>query len=184
LHLDLPGAAGDVGWPRTLRGAPAGHSDWPGRKTIDRPSRASRRSPGTKTKVRNPGERGDQPLHRATWCHSPGRVVIAVRSLPWPRPSRPVDTKSMCPLSVLPSPPPPPSLLDGAAVKLWAAIEIRGEGRTPGALREGLPPKPPIKERPNYLGGTRPRQGPSLSLEAIGRRRHQTARLRWDGPTP
>lgn len=33
-------------------------------------------------------------------------------------------------------------------------------------------------------GGTRPRQGPSLSLEAIGRRRHQTARLRWDGLTP
>ena len=65
----------------------------------------------------NPASRGNrrgrrnQPLHRATCRHSPSWVIVAVRSLPRPRPSRPVDTKSMCPLSVLPSP------LNGSAVQ-------------------------------------------------------------------
>jgi hypothetical protein len=145
LHLDLPGAAGDVGWPRTLRGAPAGHSDWPGRKTIDRPSRASRRSPGTKTKVRNPGERGDQPLHRATWCHSPGRVVIAVRSLPWPRPSRPVDTKSMCPLSVLPSPRPPHPSWMALPLSCGPQLKFGGKGGLRAPFGKDYPPNPPLR---------------------------------------
>ena len=59
---------------------------------------------GNENKERSPENGGNQPLHRATCRHSPGRVVTAVRSLPRPRPSRPVDTKSACPLSVLPSP--------------------------------------------------------------------------------
>lgn len=107
--------AGNVGWPRTLRGASAGHSSRTGRNTTGRPSRASCRPPGTTT--RHARALGDQPLHRATCRHSPGRVITAVRSLPRPRPSRPVDTKSACPLSVLPSPRAPPSHLNGVAVQ-------------------------------------------------------------------
>jgi len=58
---------------------------------------------GYENKTRKSEERGDQPLQRATCHHSPGQVVTAVRSLPRPRPSRPVDTKGACPLSVLPA---------------------------------------------------------------------------------
>lgn len=175
---------GNVGWTRTLRGASAGHSGRTGRKTIGRPSRASRRPPGTKNKARIRRSYGNQPLHRATCRHSP---EIWGNSRSGPAVAAPVPPRGhQKPVSTLrpPFPPNPPSLLDGAAVKLWAAIEIQGEGRTTGALREGLPPKPPIKERPNYLGGTRPRQGPSLYLAAIRRRRRQTAWVRLDEPTP
>ncbi len=109
-----------------------------------------------------------EPLHRATCRHSPGRVGIR-RSCPAaaaPVPPRGHQRR----VSTLrpPFPPSPPSHLNGVAVKRWAAIEIRGEGRTTGALREGLPPKPPAKVRPNKLGGTRPRQGPSLAGRQLG----------------
>ena len=95
----LPGEPGNVGWSRTLRGASTGHFGRTARNTTGRPSRASRRSPGTKNKARKPNRSTGPPAAtRLTgW-------LIAVRSLPRPRPSRPVDTKSMCPLSVLPSP--------------------------------------------------------------------------------
>lgn len=89
--------AGYVGWPRTLHGASAGHSSRTGRNTIDRPRRASCRSPGTKNKASNAPPGHLLPL---AWLGD----EQPVRVLPWPRPSRPVDTKSMCPLSVLPSP--------------------------------------------------------------------------------
>ena len=42
-----------------------------------------------------------------------------------------------------PFPPIPPSHLNGFAVQRWAAIEIRGEGRTPGALTGRTTPQTP-----------------------------------------
>ncbi|XFO64839.1 hypothetical protein SPSIL_009480 [Sporomusa silvacetica DSM 10669] len=86
------------GWPRTLRGASAGHSGKSGRKTIDRPSRASCRPPGTKTKHET--NRSARPPAATRLS----QMLTVVPALPWRRPSRPVDTKSVCPLSVLPSP--------------------------------------------------------------------------------
>ncbi|XER08002.1 hypothetical protein SRRS_35950 [Sporomusa rhizae] len=92
-----------------LRGTSAGPARCAGprqdRPPNHRPTQSGAQpAAGNDNQSTQPGERGSQPLHRATCCHSPGRVITAVRALPWPRPSRPVDTKSMCPLSVLPSP--------------------------------------------------------------------------------
>ena len=42
-------------------------------------------------------------------------------------------------------------------------MKFGGKGGLRAPWREGLPPKPLAKERPNKLGGTRPRQGPSLA---------------------
>ncbi|WP_425058218.1 hypothetical protein [Sporomusa carbonis] len=60
----LPGVTGNLGWPRTLRGAPAGHSGKSVRNTTSRPSRASCRPPGTKSKVRS--RRGSGEPNRST----------------------------------------------------------------------------------------------------------------------
>lgn len=163
LAPGLPGEPGNVGWPRTLRGAPEGHSGGSGRNTTGRPSRASFLSPGNEKQ--STGRPTAPPGHLVPLAWLGGEQAVC--ALPRPRPSRPVGHQKHVSTLRPPFPPSPPSHLIGAAIKRWAAIEIRGEGRTPGALQEGLPPNPPIKERPNYLGGTRPRQGPSLSLEAI-----------------
>ncbi len=106
LAPGLPGEPGNVGWPRTLRGASTGHSGRTARKSTGRPGRAFRRSPGNGKQSTKPKEQGKP--NRSTGPPAAtrlvGREVATVRSLPRPRPSRPVDTKSMCPLSVLPSP--------------------------------------------------------------------------------
>ncbi|TWH49559.1 hypothetical protein Salpa_5795 [Sporomusa sp. KB1] len=106
-----PGLRGTSAGPAQLRGAPAGHSGRPGRNTTGRPSRASCRSPGTENKVRSPENGGNQPLCRATWCHSPGQVASKpfvpcrgrARPAPW--------TRKACvhsPSSLPPEPPIPP----------------------------------------------------------------------------
>ena len=72
---------------------PAGPAGTPSTDPAGRP--ADRRERKTKHPTAPPGH-----LVPLAW---PGGEQT-VRVLPWPRPSRPVDTKSMCPLSVLPSP--------------------------------------------------------------------------------
>lgn len=145
LAPGLPGEPGNVGWPRTLRGAPAGHSGRTARKTTGRPSRAPRRSPGAKNKERSPENGGSQPLHRATCRHSPGRVLTAVRSLPRPRPSRPVDTKSMCPLSVLPSPEPPIPPEWRCRPSGGPRLKFGGKGGLRAPCGKDYPPNPPLR---------------------------------------
>ncbi|SDN33561.1 hypothetical protein SAMN04488502_1191, partial [Dendrosporobacter quercicolus] len=134
------------GWPRTLRGAPAGHSGRTGLSTTGRPSRASRRPPGTTTKHAARRTAATKPLHRATCRHSPGQAATAVRSLPRPRPSRPVDTKGACPLSVLPSPRAPPSHLNGVAVQSGGPrLKSGGKGGLRAPCGKDYPPNPPLR---------------------------------------
>ena len=69
----------------------------------------------------------------------------------------------MCPLSVLPSPQAPHPTLLALPSSGGPRLKFGGKGGLRAPWREGLPPKPLAKERPNKLGGTRPRQGPSLA---------------------
>ena len=104
LAPGLPGEPGNVGWPRTFARGPGRtlrpdhpQNHWPTQPGV--PPAA-----GNENKARNPKSGA---TNRSTGPPTATRLdgwLIAVRSPPWPRPSRPVDTKSMCPLSVLPSP--------------------------------------------------------------------------------
>lgn len=108
---------------------------------------------GNENKARN------QALHQATCRHSPKPNVNSRSSPAVAAPVPPRGHQKRVSTLRPPFPPSPPSHLIGAAVKRWAAIKFGGKGGLRAPLREGLPPKPPAKVRPNKLGGTRPRQG-------------------------
>lgn len=149
--------AGYVGWPRTLRGASAGHSSRTGRNTIDRPSRARKPTAGN-------GKQSNQPVRRATWCHSPGQVAgkpfVSCRGRARPAPW----TRKACvhsPSSLPPRAPIPPDWR--CHPSCGPQLKFEGKGGLRAPCGKDYPPKPPAKERPNQLGGTRPRQDPSLA---------------------
>ncbi|WXA40047.1 hypothetical protein SPSPH_028060 [Sporomusa sphaeroides DSM 2875] len=103
LALGLPGERGTVGWPRTLRGASAGHSGRTARKTTGRPSRAPCRPPGTTNKARTAPPGHLPPL---VWLDASKPFVPCrgrARPAPW--------TRKACvhsPSSLPPEPPIPP----------------------------------------------------------------------------
>ncbi|MDF2857067.1 MAG: hypothetical protein K0Q87_2918 [Neobacillus sp.] len=104
LAPGLPGERGTPVGPARCAGPRQDTPAGPPAKLPDDPAGRPAGRRERKQSINSLGQRGNQPLHRATCRHSPGREVATVRSLPRPRPSRPVDTKIMCPLSVLPSP--------------------------------------------------------------------------------
>lgn len=131
--------AGYVGWPRTVRGASAGHSGRTGRNTIGRPSRASCRPPGTE-------KQSNQPLRRATWCHSPGWVAGKpfvscrgrARLAPW--------TRKACvhsPSSLPPEPPIPPDWR--CHPSCGPQLKFEGKGGLRAPCGKDYPPNPPLR---------------------------------------
>ncbi len=123
------GNEGYVGWPRTLRGDSAGHSSRTARKTTGRPSRASRRPPGTKNKARNPWN-GEQPtappghLPPLAWPGGSSPFVPCrgrARPAPWTPKAR-VHSPSSLP----PEPPIPPNWLCRPSGE--PQLKFRGKG--------------------------------------------------------
>ena len=110
----LPGEPGNVGWPRTLRGASTGHSGRTARNTTGRPSRAHCRPPGTKTKPEVRGQRTAPPGHLAplAWPGDNSRSFPAVAAPVSPR-GHQKHVSTLRP----PFPPSPPSHLIGSAVQ-------------------------------------------------------------------
>ncbi|TCL35107.1 hypothetical protein EV210_114127 [Anaerospora hongkongensis] len=102
--------AGYVGWPRTLRGASAGHSSRTGRNTIDRPSRASCRPPGTENKAANRYAGPPGTTRLAGWQASRSCPAVAA---PVPPRGHEKHVSTLRP----PFPPSPPSLVIGAAIQ-------------------------------------------------------------------
>ena len=160
-HPDCRGnrrtSAGPARCAGPRQATPAGPAAKPPADPAGRP--ADRRERQTK-----PGERGQPtapPGHLAplAWLGGSSRSFPAAAA-PVPPRGHQRHVSTLRP----PFPPSPPPHLIGSAFKLWAAIELRGEGRTPGALREGLPPKPPAKVRPNKLGGYAAAAGPFTQL--------------------
>ena len=65
------------------------------------------------------------------------------------------------PSSLPPEPPIPPDWL--CRPSGGPRLKFGGKGGLRAPCGKDYPPNPPAKERPNKLGGTRPRQGPSLA---------------------
>jgi len=128
-----------VGWPRTLRGSPAGHSA--------RPGRASRRTPGTKA---------SHPwAHRSTGSPAATRPGLTAnrRLFPAAAPVLPRGHKKHVSTLRPPFPAGPPSLLNGFAVQaVGRKLKSGGKGGLRAPCGKDYPPAPPLRCGPTNWG--------------------------------
>jgi hypothetical protein len=140
-----PGLRGTSAGPAQLRGAPAGHSGRPGRNTTGRPSRASRRPPGTENKARNPRTRRPTapPGHLVplAWLVASKPFVPCrgrARPAPW--------TRKACvhsPSSLPPEPPIPPDWR--CHPSCGPQLKFGGKGGLRAPCGKDYPPNPPLR---------------------------------------